>query len=206
MARPKNQTARRRQISDAARRVLIDRGASGLQLKDIAEGAGLSSGSVLYYYPEMEQLLTEVYEDAVERFSSRRGELADSIAEPAHRLAETILAGLATGPEDAEVYLLHVAVGYFDRYPSVRLVDRMLFDRQVGMYQTILAAGAARGEFALTAASRDIATNMVALEDTYNFHIVTGHPGFNRQRCANLIGSYAEQATSCHLPELQAGE
>ena len=202
MARPKNQTARREQISAAARRSLVTKGTNGLQLKHIAEEAGMSSGSILYYYPDLQQLLIEVYEHAVERFSSRRRDAAAQISDASDRLARTILSGLATGVDDEEVYLLHIAVGYFDQYPSVKLIDRMLFDRQVAMYETILETGAATGDFTLVHSGGDIARHIVALEDTYNFHIVTGNPALGRAEAARLISGYAELATGRSLPKL----
>ena len=57
--RRKDQTARRRQIVDAARQVLLERGAVGVRVKDIAERAGLAPSSLLYYYPQLDGLLLD---------------------------------------------------------------------------------------------------------------------------------------------------
>ncbi len=199
MARSKDQTARRRQISEAARRAVVSQGGSGLRIRHIAEEAKLSAGSVLYYYPDIEDLIIEVYEHAVERFSSRRLEAAKEIEQPGPRLAATIRAGLAAGPHDEEVYVLHVAINYFDRNPAIKAIDRALYSRQVSMYQVILETGQARGGFDLSGPSLTIARNIVALEDSYNFHIVTGSPTIDREEAAQLIFSYGELATGRSL-------
>ena len=46
--RPRRQDERRRQLVEAARRVLLERGAVGLRVKDVAQRTGLASSTVLY--------------------------------------------------------------------------------------------------------------------------------------------------------------
>ena len=58
--RRKDQGRRRAQLAAAARAVLLERGAVGLRVKDVAARAGLSPSSVLYYYPDIDDLLLEV--------------------------------------------------------------------------------------------------------------------------------------------------
>src|SRR5690349_21798374 len=70
--RPRRQDARRRQLVESARRVLLERGAVGLRVKDVAERAGLAPSTVLYYYPAIEDLLMEVSRDAIDRYAERR--------------------------------------------------------------------------------------------------------------------------------------
>ena len=45
MARTKNQSVRRRQLTEAAGRAIIARGAAAVRLKDIAEEAGVTPGA-----------------------------------------------------------------------------------------------------------------------------------------------------------------
>ena len=58
--RPRNQAERRRQLANAGRHVLLERGAVGLRVKDIAERAGITPSSVLYYYPRIDELMMAV--------------------------------------------------------------------------------------------------------------------------------------------------
>jgi len=64
MARPRRQEARRTQLTDAARQAVLERGLFGLRLGDVAEKAGMSPGSVLYYFPSLTELLQEVQREA----------------------------------------------------------------------------------------------------------------------------------------------
>src|SRR4051794_30421543 len=70
--RRKNQGERRGQLARAAREVLLERGAVGVRVKDVADRAGLAPSSVLYYYPSLDELLIEVSRGAIERFTERR--------------------------------------------------------------------------------------------------------------------------------------
>ncbi|GAB3886698.1 hypothetical protein GCM10029964_051410 [Kibdelosporangium lantanae] len=53
----------------AARQAVLDRGVLDLRLRDVAEQADMSTGSVLYYFPTLAELLREVQREAVERFA-----------------------------------------------------------------------------------------------------------------------------------------
>jgi len=67
--RRKDQTVRREQLARAGRQVLLERGAVGIRVKDIADRAGIAPSSVLYYYPRIEELLLEVSRDAIDRYA-----------------------------------------------------------------------------------------------------------------------------------------
>ena len=56
----------------AARQVLLERGAVGLRVKDVAERAGLAPSSVLYYYPDVGDQMLEVARGAMERYAARQ--------------------------------------------------------------------------------------------------------------------------------------
>src|SRR6478735_5513978 len=99
MARPKNQTARRGQLNAAARRVIAARGIEAVRIKDVADEAGMSPQSVLYYYPDIDQLIEEAIQHVVERFAERRRETAEGIDDPRAALVGMIRAGLPSGPD-----------------------------------------------------------------------------------------------------------
>ncbi len=90
MARRKDQAARRRQLAQAAGRAIAARGIGGVRLKDVAAEAGLSSQSVLYYYPDLRQLVEHAIEHTLERFAQRRAAAAAAIDNPRAALISTI--------------------------------------------------------------------------------------------------------------------
>src|SRR5437764_14822548 len=107
MARPKDQGARRQQLVAATERVVLARGAASVRLRDVAEAAGLTSGAVLYYYDELDHLLAETRQRAVERFCRQREDAVDACPDPREQLRAAINCGLPSGPDDELVRLLY---------------------------------------------------------------------------------------------------
>ena len=105
--RTKDQGRRRAQLAAAARAVLLERGALGLRVKDVAERAGLAPSSVLYYYPDLADLLLEVSRDAMQRYGERRARGDPRARRPAAQLRLAIQLGVPTGPDDEESRLLY---------------------------------------------------------------------------------------------------
>lgn len=76
MARKKDQGARRAELGEAVQRAVLARGLEGLRLRDIAEQAGVTPAAVLYY-GDLDALIYETYQRAIERFSQERERVAD---------------------------------------------------------------------------------------------------------------------------------
>jgi AcrR family transcriptional regulator len=78
---------RRREILDAAKAVLIERGVDNLALRDLGEQLGITHGNLQYYFPTKHALLVAIFDEelakytegihaAVRSTSTRRGRLA----------------------------------------------------------------------------------------------------------------------------------
>ncbi|NBH06747.1 TetR/AcrR family transcriptional regulator [Amycolatopsis sp. SID8362] len=199
MARPSRAPERRAELIAVARRAVVERGVLNLRLRDIADGAGLSSGSVLYYFPTLTDLLREVQQEAVERFCTQREEAARG-GTPWARLLATIRTGLPTGPSDELCVLLYELGTIARRDPAYAARHVALFERQVRIYAGILEAGAATGEFTLTAEPVTIARNLVALEDGYGLHLTQAVPTVDRATAEAMLLSFARIA--CGLEDL----
>jgi AcrR family transcriptional regulator len=195
MARRKDQAARRRQLRLAARRVLAARGVDGMRIKDVAAEAGLSSQSVLYYYPDLDELVEEAIRHTLERFAERRLEAVDTGGDPRRALAAMIAAGLPSGPDDEDLRVLYGAAGHFRDNPALGALIRAMTARQVEMYERLLDAGAASGAFVLADSSHAIARNLVALEDAYGLYIIGG--ARIADEALRQILSFAGMATGC---------
>src|ERR1700712_2893294 len=100
MARRKDQDGRREHLRGAALSTLADRGVSATRLKDIADAAGVTPATVLYYYPDVDDLLLQVLAGAMTRFYAPRRKTVEGIADARERLLATIHAGLPEGPDD----------------------------------------------------------------------------------------------------------
>ncbi|MEU1788438.1 TetR family transcriptional regulator C-terminal domain-containing protein [Streptomyces sparsogenes] len=197
--RPRNQTARRQALVSAAGRAIAERGLEGLRIKDIADAAGVSQGSVLYYYPELDDLVLEVHRGAVEGYlASRQRAYDEAPAEnPAARLRALLHSGLPSMTDDPVhglLYELHRRAG---RSPGHAELMTSLFAREVALYTTVLEVGAAIGEFSLAAPAHDLAHGLVALEDGYGLHIVSHNAALRPDRARELILAHARAVTGC---------
>ncbi|AHH97278.1 TetR/AcrR family transcriptional regulator [Kutzneria albida] len=202
MGRPSRAPQRRAELVAVARRAVVERGVLNLRLRDIAEGAGMSSGSVLYYFPTLVDLLQEVQREAVERFCADREQAASARSDPRARLLAMIRSGLPSGPEDELCVLLYELGTIARRDPAYAARHIALFERQVRIYAGILEAGVATGVFELTAEALTVARNLVTLEDGYGLHLTLAVPVMDTGTAESLILSYARTATRCDLEEL----
>jgi len=197
VARRKDQAARRRQLTQAARRAIAARGVEGVRVKDVAAEAGLSSQAVLYYYPALDDLIEEAIQRALERFAERRFEAVERSDDPRRALVEAIAAGLPAGADDEDLRVLYGAAAYLRDKPALGALIRSLTDRQVERYRRLLELGEARGLFRLADSSEAIARNIVALEDAYGLYIIGGAPIANE--APDLIRSFASMAVGSTL-------
>ncbi|WP_455361359.1 TetR/AcrR family transcriptional regulator [Streptomyces sp. SYSU K21746] len=197
MARPKNQGARREALIDAAGRAISERGIAGLRIKDIAAEAGVSAGSVLYYYPELDELVFEVHQDAVERFLADRHRRTDGVPDPVERLRRAVATGLPAGPDDPAHRLLYELHGRADRSSAHAALMGSLFARETALYSTILEVGVAADVFTLTEPVADVARNLVTLEDGYGLHMVSRNAAVDHEAALRLILGYARGVTGC---------
>ena len=182
MARTKaggdKRSERRSDLLEAAQRAMAEHGA-GVRLNQVAEEAGLTSGAILYHYPDLQDLLIDANRAGMERFYDERMKALDGVDDPAERLVITIRSGLPLDDDDEEVRLLCALGGEAARNTVYAVLLTSLFDRQVAMYQSILEMGRAQGAFTLANDSLSIARNLVALEDAYGYRIMAGHPSLD---------------------------
>lgn len=197
MGRPSNQAARRAQLLESAFEAIRARGVATLRIRDVAEAAGVSTGTVHYYFDDIDRLLHEIHTHACERFFTDRLAATDGIDDARRKLTSMINAGLPASRDDPTVVTLYEIDLYKRGDPVHELLGRGLYDRQVALYHGILEVGRSQGHFHLRQPALDVAQNLVALEDSYGMHIICGNRSLPVQRCLELITSYARAVTSC---------
>jgi len=197
--RRKDQARRRAQLASAARELLLEHGALGLRVKDIAARAGISSSAVLYYYPDLDDLLLEVTRDAMRRYGERRADAIRGIADPAAQLRIAIGLGLPTGPEDDDSRLLYELDAMTGSSRLFATLSAAFFDRQVMLYERVLERGAESGAFTLIADAATIARGLVALEDGLGLQVVLDHPDVDAAAGEAILLAWASAATGVEL-------
>jgi AcrR family transcriptional regulator len=199
MARPRNQDERRRQLVEATTLAIADRGLSGLRLKHIADRAGLSIGSVLYYYPDLDALLVEVHEQVLQQFYWARVRATEAESDPARQLVVAVTHGVPSDLDDTTmrvIYELHVASSRDDQHAALLTT---LWEREVSLYEAILERGAAAGGFELHGSARGIAETVVALEDAVDLHLTGRNAALTRATAVRRLLDYLTLATGTEL-------
>ena len=186
-------------MANAGRRVLLERGAVGVRVKDIAERAGITPSSVLYYYPRLDELMIEVSRDAMERYAERRSREVRALDDPVAQLRLAIRLGVPTGPDDEESRLLYELDAFVGSSSAFRVLSSSFFDRQVTLYQQVLDAGAAQGAFELAAPADSLARGLVAMEDGLGLQVVVGHPGLDSGEAERILVRHASAVTGADL-------
>jgi AcrR family transcriptional regulator len=202
IVRRKDQAARRAQLAEAGRHVLLERGAVGLRVKDIASRAGMAPSSVLYYYPRIDELMMDVSRDAIERYAERRSQQVRRLSEPAEQLRLAIHLGVPTGPDDDDSRLLYELDAFTGTSRAFAVMSSSFFDRQAMLYEYVLESGAAQGSFTLVAPAATIGRALVGLEDGLGLQVVIGHPGLDSLEAERILLSYASSATGVDLESM----
>jgi AcrR family transcriptional regulator len=197
--RRKDQASRREQLAEASRHVLLERGAVGVRVKDIAERAGIAPSSVLYYYPQIEALMMEVSRDAIDRYAEGRSRRVRELDDPIAQLRLAIHLGVPTGPDDEESRLLYELDAFTSSSPAFAMMSASFFDRQSLLYQYVLESGVARGCFELALPAETVARGLVALEDGLGLQVVIQHPGIDSEEAERILLRYASVATGLEL-------
>lgn len=202
--RRKDQARRRAQLAAAARGLLLEHGALGLRVKDIAERAGISSSAVLYYYPDLDDLLLEVSRDAMSRYAERRAEAIRGIDDPATQLRVAIGLGVPTGPDDEDSRLLYELDAMTGSSKLFATLSAAFFDRQVMLYERVLERGVDSGAFAIESDPTTVSRGLVALEDGLGLQVVLGHPQVDAAAGEQILLAWASTATGVDLFSLSA--
>ncbi|MCV7346865.1 TetR/AcrR family transcriptional regulator [Mycolicibacterium rhodesiae] len=199
MARVRNQDARRSQLVAAAIEVIADRGLGAVRAKDIAEVAGISPRLVAYYYPEIDDLIDEVYRSAVDRYYWQRLEAISKLDSPVDQLVNLIESGLPAGDGDMLSRALYEFSVNAGREPTHGALMTLLFEREVSLYVSVLESGLKTEDFVLSESVLAIAQNFVALEDAFGMYINGGNSSLDAGAAAALLRSYARSATGIDI-------
>ncbi|MGL6234194.1 MAG: TetR/AcrR family transcriptional regulator [Segniliparus sp.] len=197
MARRKNQEEARGALLAAALAAVGTSGPDGLQIRDVARAANVTTGTVHYYFDDRATLLRAVHAAASDRFFAARLELATSIADGREKIEALIESGLPSAGGDPLVASLYRLAAYRASSAEHGELLGALHDKQVAVYAVALEAGVAQGVFAPIAPTLTIARHLVALEDAYGLHIVGGNRTLTRADAIELISAYARMATRC---------
>ena len=205
MARPKNQSARREQLTRATEQALRHRGPQELRYRDVADAAGLTAPAVSYYFSELEALITETYARVTMRYLERRRQLIDAVQEPSTKLATLIECGVPSGPDDHDALLTYQMAGNPTVADAYGALAAELFNGEVALYTGVIKLCTPPPGHA-PLASALIARCLVSMEDSLGLRVVSQDAGYERTTAVDNIRAVASVLTGVELPEVPAIE
>jgi AcrR family transcriptional regulator len=180
--RPKVDHLRKPQIIAAAAEVLYERGLFDTRIGDIAERAGTSSPTILYYFECKDRLLEEAVEYADRQFYERLSEGNDRIALASDKLVH-LIEETSLGPGGLNDYTLWMEIWVRARRDaSVRRSYFRLDRRQRELIADIVREGQASGEFRADVDPDDFALALSGLLDGLGVQVTLGQPDVTPER------------------------
>ena len=195
VARKKDQDARRRQLVQAAFAVIADRGIDATRTADIARHAGVSTGTVHYYYDAKDDLLLEATRQDIDSFHRWLVDQLGALDDPLARLEFAIRATLPDENADPGwIVLLQFWSRAIYHHP-LRTVAALFQERARGLYTSVLEDGRRRGAFRMTESSESVARSLMAMIDGLSFQIILGDPALTVRHAEQLCLAYVRDAT-----------
>jgi AcrR family transcriptional regulator len=137
---------RRKQILDAACTVIAKNGLQDLRLLEVAAVAGVSSGTIHYYFDTKKELITAAFEYNFKHSLERRKWLRDETREPLELLGEIVESYLPTRGVSLRAWRVWAnlwAEGIRD--PALRKINEELYDQWRELVRNTIAAAQRAG-------------------------------------------------------------
>jgi AcrR family transcriptional regulator len=204
--RPKLDHLRKPQIIAAAAEVLYERGLFDTRVGDIAERAGTSSPTILYYFESKDRLLEEAVAYADQSFYSRlsegQGRIECAGDKLVHLIEETSL-----GPGGLNDYTLWMEIWVRARRdPSVRQAYVRLDRRQRALIADIVRDGQRDGQFSADVDPDDFALTLSGLLDGLGVQVTLGQPDVTPERMVDRCLTLASSELRCDLRRATGGD
>jgi AcrR family transcriptional regulator len=202
--RPKVEHLRRPQIVAAAAEVLYERGLFDTRIGDIAERAGTSSPTILYYFESKDALLAEAVDQTDRDFYARLQDGQNRLESAADKLVH-LIEETSLGPGRVSDYTLWMEVWVrARRETSVRQRYFRLDRRQRDLIAEIVREGQANGEFTGAADPDDFALSLSGLMDGLGVQVTLGQPDVTPERMVGRCLALASAELGCELRATEA--
>lgn len=199
--RPKVDHIRKPQIVVAAAEVLHERGLFDTRIGDIAERAGTSAPTILYYFDSKDRLFEEAVDQTDREFYARLTEGQARRDSAAHKLTH-LIEETSRGPGGISDYTLWMEMWVRARRdPAVRASYFRLNRRERALIAEIVREGQSRGEFSLEADPDDFALALSGLMDGLGVQVTLGQPDVTPERMVERCLALASSELGCDLCE-----
>lgn len=195
--RPKVEHLRKPQIISAAAEVLYERGLFDTRIGDIAERAGTSAPTILYYFESKDRLLEEAVDqtdrDFYERLTKGQARQESPADKLVHLVEETSL-----GPGGLSDWTLWMEMWVRARRdPAVRDAYFSLDRRQRKLIADIVREGQQAGQFDRDADADEFALALSGLMDGLGVQVTLGQPDVTAERMVKRCLALASNELDC---------
>jgi AcrR family transcriptional regulator len=197
--RPKVEHLRKPQIVAAAAELLYERGLFDTRIGDIAERAGTSSPTILYYFESKDRLLEEAVDQTDREFYDR---VSDGQARSEHAAEKLVqlVEETSLGPGGLSDWTLWMEMWVRARRdPAVRRSYFRLDRRQRELIADIVRQGQASGEFNRDVDPDDFALGLSGLMDGLGVQVTLGQPDVTPRRMVERCLALASSELGCEL-------
>jgi AcrR family transcriptional regulator len=197
--RPRVDHLRKPQIVAAAAEVLYERGLFDTRIGDIAERAGTSSPTILYYFESKDRLLEEAVEYADREFYDRLWDGQHQFDRASDKLIH-LIEETSLGPGGLNDYTLWMEIWVrARREPTVRQRYFRLDRRQRALIADIVREGQRSGEFSDDADPDEFALVLSGLLDGLGVQVTLGQPDVTPARMVDRCLMLASGELGCDL-------
>jgi AcrR family transcriptional regulator len=197
--RPKTDHLRKPQIIEAAAQVLYERGLFDTRIGDIADRAGTSAPTILYYFESKDRLLEEAVDHTDREFYASLSAGQERHELPSGKLVH-LVEHTSLGPGGLSDWTLWMEVWVRARRdPSVHQAYVGLDRRQRGLIAEIVRDGQAGGEFDTAVDPDDFALALSGLMDGLGVQVTLGQPDVTPQRMVDCCLAMASKELGCEL-------
>jgi len=192
--RPRLDHVRRPAMLSAAAEVIRERGLENARVSDVAERAGTSAPSVLYYFETKAELLKEALTSAEEEYYDDLERELAGIESARERLSRIVAGGAGDGDYDAALWMELWARALRD--PELAATRAELDGRWRQAITDVVVYGQERGEFGQVEAE-DFAMLLSSLLDGLAVQIALKDEEVTPQRARRLSLAFAEKELGC---------
>jgi AcrR family transcriptional regulator len=178
----------------AAAEVIRERGLENARVSDVAERAGTSAPSVLYYFETKAELLKEALTSAEEEYYDDLERELDGIESARERLARIVAGGAGDGDYDASLWMELWARALRD--PELAATRAELDGRWRQAITDVVLYGQERGEFGEVEAE-GFAMLLASLLDGLAVQIALKDEEVTAERARELSLAFAEKELGC---------
>jgi AcrR family transcriptional regulator len=204
--RPRVDHLRKPQIVEAAAEVLYERGLFDTRVGDIAERAGTSAPTILYYFDSKDRLLEEAVDQTDREFYARLTEGQARYERASDKLIH-LIEETSLGPGGISDWTLWMEIWVRARRDeSVRDSYFELDRRQRKLIADIVREGQKSGEFTTDSDPDDFALLLSGLLDGLGVQITLGQPDVSPSRMVERCLALASSELGCDMRQRRSEE